>query len=89
MKIIKEYGLFILSIVLTILGYLELKYSVREGVNATDDYVIFIGGSIDSSQYDTIQSSFILANIVIGGILFAVGLTFLCFSVYKILKKDG
>lgn len=41
---------------------------------------------MDSAQFNMIQQGYIAANIVIGGALLVIGLGFLCFSVYHILK---
>lgn len=89
MKFIKQYGFLVLTIVLTLVGYLKLKSSVSDGINAANDYLRSVGGSMDSAQFNAIQNTFVISNIILGGILFAVGLTFLCYSIYKLFKEDS
>jgi len=89
MKFLKQYGFLVLTIVLTLVGYLKLKSSVSDGINAADDYLRSMGGSMDSDQFNAIQNTFVIANIILGGILFAVGLTFLCYYIYQFLKEDS
>jgi|UPI00026267D2 hypothetical protein len=87
MRFVKQYGFFVVTIVLTLVGYLKLKSSVNDGIDAANSYLRSVGGSMDSAQFTDIQNTFVISNILIGGILFAVGLTFLCFSIYRLLKE--
>lgn len=84
MQYIRQYGFFILMIILTLVGYLKLKNSVSDGIDAANAYLRSVGGSMDSEQFNAIQNMFALSNVILGGLLFAVGLSFLCFSIYKL-----
>ncbi|WP_449355536.1 hypothetical protein ACUL41_06245 [Virgibacillus natechei] len=87
MTYIKQYGFFVVTIVLTLIGYLKLKSGVNDGIDAANTYLRSMGGSMDSAQFNAIQNMFVISNVILGGIVFAVGLSFLCFSIYKLLKE--
>ncbi len=89
MQFIKQYGFLILMLILTLVGYLKLKNSVSDGINAANNYLRSMGGSMDSEQFNAIQSTFAISHSMLGGILFAVGLIFLCFSIYRLLKENN
>jgi len=89
MQFIKQYGFLILMLILTLVGYLKLKNSVSDGINAANNYLRSMGGSMDSEQFNAIQSTFAISRSMLGGILFAVGLIFLCFSIYRLLKENN
>lgn len=83
----KKYGVLILSAILTIAGFVRLKTSVNGGLEAADNYLVSAGGTMDSEQFNVIQHGYIVANIVLGGALFVIGLGFLCFSIYRFLRE--
>lgn len=68
MKFIKQYGLFVITIVLTLVGYLKLKSSVNDGIDAANTYLSSVGGSMDSTQFTAIQNMFVISNVILGGI---------------------
>lgn len=89
LQFIKENKFFVFTIILSLIGFLVLKYSVNLGTNAANAYLRSMGGSMDSESFNSIQTSYIMSNITLGGIVFLVGLTFLCFSIYKFLKREN
>lgn len=81
MQFAKKYGLLILTILFTLIGFMILKFSVDLGSNAASAYLSSMGGGMDSTEFNAIQSKYILSNITIGAILLTLGLGFL-FSPY-------
>lgn len=89
MQIIKKFGFLILTIVIMLVGFLILKFSVDLGANTANAYLRSMGGSMDSAEFNSIQSKYIISNMITGGILLSLGLTFLFFSVYKLSKENS
>ena len=89
MQIIKKHGFLILTMVITLVGLLILKFSVDLGANTASAYLSSIGGSMDSAEFNSLQSKYIISNMIIGGILLSLGLAFLFFSVYKLSKEES
>lgn len=89
MQFAKKYGLLILTMIFTLIGFLTLKFSVDLGSNAASAYLSSMGGSMDSTEFNAIQSKYIISNITIGGILLTLSLGFLFFSVYKLSKENS
>jgi hypothetical protein len=89
LQFIKENKPFVFTIILSLIGFLILRFSVNLGINAANAYLRSTGGSMDSEQFNSIQSLYIISNITLGGIIFLVGLTSLCFSINKFLKKEN
>ncbi|ETT84477.1 hypothetical protein MKZ08_07870 [Viridibacillus sp. FSL R5-0477] len=88
MKNIIRYGFFMFTIVLTVIGFSKLINSVDNGTDSANKYLrISMGGSMDADDFRIITEGYILSNIILGGIMFLVGLVFFCFCVYKLLKK--
>lgn len=87
MKNISRYGFLIFTTFLTIIGFSKLTNSVNNGSNMASEYLRSMGGSMDSNDFRVITEGYILSNITLGGILFLVGLSFLCLSIYKLLKS--
>lgn len=71
-----------------LIGFLTLKFSVEIGANAASAYLSSRGGRMDSTEFNAIQSKYIISNII-GVILFLLGTTFLFFSVYKFSKENS
>jgi hypothetical protein len=86
MKNLYRYGFLIFTTILTIIGFSKLLNSVENGQDSANEYVRSMGGSMDSSNFRIITDGYILSNITLGGIMFFVGLTFFCVSVYKLFK---
>lgn len=89
MQIIKKYGLLILTMVITLVGFLLLKFSVNLGADTANAYLRSMGGSMDSAEFNSFQSKYIISNMITGGILLTVGLAFLFFSVYKLSNRKS
>lgn len=58
MQFIKKYGFLILSIVITLIGFSTLKFSVNLGANSASAY-LSSRGSMDTTEFYAIQSKFI------------------------------
>lgn len=65
------------------------KFSVDLGAGAASAYLDSMGGSMDSAEFNSIQSKYIISNMIAGGILLFLGLTFLFFSVYRLSKNNS
>ncbi|MGE7111168.1 hypothetical protein [Lysinibacillus sp. NPDC047702] len=89
MQFIKKYGFLIFTMVITLVGFFVLKFSVDLGAGAASAYLDSMGGSMDSAEFNSIQSKYIIANMIAGGILLFLGLTFLFFSVYRLSKNNS
>ncbi|MFJ7666416.1 hypothetical protein ACIQXI_04870 [Lysinibacillus sp. NPDC097195] len=87
MKFITKYGFFILPIIITLVGFFILKFSVDLGVGAASDYLDSIGG-MDTAEFHSLQSKYILSNMLTGGILLSFGLIFLFFSFYRLSNNN-
>jgi hypothetical protein len=87
MDTLKRFGLLVFSIFLTFVGFLKLSSSVEKAQDSTSEYIGSIGGSIDTNTALTITEGYIISNVVTGGVMFLIGLFFLCFSIYLISKK--
>ncbi|MBM7570784.1 hypothetical protein [Aquibacillus albus] len=88
MKNIIWYGFIIFTIVLTLTGFSKLKNSVDRGTDLANEYLrTSMGGSMDADDFRTITEGFILSNITLGGIMFLVGLTFFCVSIYRLINE--
>jgi hypothetical protein len=87
MKNITRYGFLIFTILLTIIGFSKLTNSVNNGSKMASEYLRTMGGSMESNDFRVITEGYIWSNITLGGILFLVGLSFLCFSIYRLLKS--
>ncbi|MBS4221782.1 hypothetical protein [Lederbergia citrea] len=46
-----------------------------------------MGGSVDSNDFRIITEGYILSNVILGAIMFTVGLVSLCFCIYNLFKK--
>ena len=88
-QFIKKYGFLIFTMVITLVGFFVLKFSVDLGAGAASAYLDSMGGSMDSAEFNSIRSKYILSNMIAGGILLFLGLTFLFFSVYRLSKNNN
>ncbi len=86
MQLAKKYGLLILTIIFTLIGFLTLKFSVNLGSNAASAYLSSLDG-MDIAEFTAIRSQYILSNMIIGGILLFLGSAFLLLFVYKLSRK--
>ncbi|QUG41273.1 hypothetical protein KD050_18660 [Psychrobacillus sp. INOP01] len=89
MQFIKKYGFLILTMIFMLIGFLTLKFSVDFGSRAASAYLISMGGSMDSADFNAIKSKYIISHMIIGGILFSLGTIFLFFSLYKLSKENS
>lgn len=89
MQFTKKYGFLILPLILTLIGFLALKFSVNLGTNSASAYLSSKGGGMDAAEFNAIQSQYIISNMIIGGILLFLGTTFLLFSVYKFSRENN
>ncbi len=89
MQFMKKYGFLILTMVITLAGFFVLKFSVDLGAGAAITYLDSRGGSMDSAQFNSIQSNYIISNMIAGGILLFLGLTFLFFSAYRLFENNS
>lgn len=88
MKNLFRYGFPVFTLLLTIIGFSKLINSVEDGRYSANEYLrTSMGGSMDSDDFRIITDGYILSNITLGGIMFFVGLTFFCVSVYKLCKE--
>ncbi|WP_391122386.1 hypothetical protein [Psychrobacillus sp. L3] len=78
------YGLIALSIILTISGFIQLLNSIENAIHSANDY-ISTGGSAET--FIPITNGYIATNVTKGGIMFFVGLIFLCVSILNLSKK--
>ncbi|MBS4221801.1 hypothetical protein [Lederbergia citrea] len=46
-----------------------------------------MGGSMDSDDFQIITEGYILSKVILGAIMFTVGLVSLCFCIYKLFKE--
>lgn len=87
MNYLYHYRFLIFTIILTIIGFSKLIYSVENGRDSANEFLrTSMGGSMNSDDFLIITEGYILSNITLGGIMFFVGLTFFCVSVYKLSK---
>jgi len=88
MKNIKKYGFVIFTFILSAIGFLILINGVENGVDSANEYLsTSLGGSMDTDSFLLIMKGYILSNVIFGGILLLVGLSFFCMSIYKLLKE--
>ncbi|MEK5332699.1 hypothetical protein [Lysinibacillus sp. FSL W8-0992] len=88
MQFIKKYGFLIFTMVITLAGFFVLKFSVDLGAGAASAYLGSMGG-MDTAEFHSIQSKYIISNMIAGGILLFLGLTFLFFSVYRLSENNS
>lgn len=62
MQIIKKHGFLILTMAITLVGFLILKFSVDLGANTANAYLRSMGGSMDSAEFNSLQSKYIISN---------------------------
>ncbi len=86
MHFAKKYGLLILTMIFTLIGFLTLKFSVDLGSNAASAYLSSLDG-MDTAEFNAIRSQYIISNMIIGGILLFLGSAFLLLSVYKLSRE--
>jgi uncharacterized membrane protein SpoIIM required for sporulation len=85
-----QYVFIIFTIILSVFGFYKLVYSVENGTASANEYLAAtMGGSMDSQQFQMVLEGYILNNIVLGGIMFLVGLVFLCISLYNLIFKES
>lgn len=89
MQFIKKYGFLIFTMVITIVGYFVLKFSVDLGASSASAYLDSVGGSLNSAEFHSIQSKYIISNMIAGGILLFLGVTFLFFAVYRLSENNS
>ncbi|MBS4203514.1 hypothetical protein [Lederbergia citrea] len=88
MKYITKYGFLLFTIVLILFGYSKLIHSAGNGRDLASLYVsTSMGGSMDSNDFRIITEGYILSNVILGAIMFTVGLVSLCFCIYKLFKE--
>jgi hypothetical protein len=88
MKNITQFGFFIFTLVLTLFGYSKLVNSVEDGTDSANEYLrVSLGGSANSDDFRIITEGYILSNITLSAIMFSVGLSFFCFSIYKLFRE--
>lgn len=79
--------LTVLSIILLILGFVTLSKSVDLAQDAQYEFIESEGGAVDSADVESVLNGYIAVNIAKGGILFLVGLLFLCLTIYRLAKE--
>ncbi len=87
MSLIKQYGLLVASFVLALTGFFRIGNSVQKATELTAEYIRSVGGSLDTNTALLITEGYITTNIVIGGIMFFVGLVFFFYSMYAFCQK--
>jgi multisubunit Na+/H+ antiporter MnhG subunit len=88
MEKLKQYGLILsASIVLTIFGLSRLSDPFENAQQSTHKYIQSMGGILDTATALTVTNGYIATNIVTGGIMLFVGLSFLCLTIYTVSKK--
>ncbi|MFJ7405752.1 MULTISPECIES: hypothetical protein [unclassified Lysinibacillus] len=88
MQFMKKYGFLIFTIVITLVGFFVLRFSVDLGAGAANAYLDSMVG-MDTAEFHSIQSKYIISNMIAGGILLFLGLIFLFFSVYRLSKNNS
>jgi hypothetical protein len=83
----RQFGLFGVSVLLTIFGYFKISNSVEKASLLTSEYIRSVGGSLDTDTALIITEGYIISNMATGGIMLFVGLSSLCFSIYIVCKK--
>lgn len=63
----------IISVVVALAGLWILLKSTTWGISSANDYLRYVGGSMDSSQFGMIQQSFMASYRLLGAVLLAVG----------------
>lgn len=81
-----QYGFIIFAAIITIIGFLILIFSVNMGIGSANGYLRSVGGGMNTDSFRLIEDRYILLNITLGGIILFIGLSSLCFGVYKFLK---
>jgi len=79
----KLQGTLMLGVVICMIGFVMLFFSVNFGMSFADELLIKQGGA-DSNTYNIIVKSYIKNFLVAGGILFAIGLFIISVIYYKL-----
>lgn len=88
MKKYMHYSTLLVSIILTLCGFLIVTNSIENATDSMNSYIKSMGGILATIEAEKIETGYIIINITQGGILFLVGLIFLCFSIYNLTKKN-
>ena len=80
--------LTVFSIILLLVGFVTLSKSVDLAHDAQYEFIESAGGAVDSATAESVLNGYIAVNIAKGGILFLVGLLFLCLTIYRLAKDE-
>lgn len=83
----KQYSTLLVSFILTLFGSNKIINCIENAKNSTFAYINSMGGNVNSEEALTMQNGYILIDITLGGIMFLVGLSFLCISIHTLTKK--
>ena len=78
--------LTVFSIILLLVGFVTLSKSVGLAHDAQYEFIESAGGAVDSATAESVLNGYIAVNIAKGGILFLIGLLFLCLTIYRLAK---
>lgn len=87
-KLIKHGKFLVFALVISAIGYIKLLLSVQSATESASEYLrTSMGGMMETSDYQVMLEGYILTNVTLGGIIFLVGFTFFCISIYRLLKE--
>ncbi|MGE7094531.1 hypothetical protein ACQKII_24535 [Lysinibacillus sp. NPDC048646] len=85
----KHFSTLIVSVILTLFGFIKITNCIENAKDSTFSYIQSMGGSVNSDEALLMQNGSILVDITLGGIMFLVGLSFLCVSIYTLTKNNN
>ena len=80
--------LTVFSVILLLVGFVTLSKSVDLARDAQFEFIESVGGIVDSGTAVSVLNGFIAINVAKGGIMFLVGLLFLCLTLYRLSKDE-
>jgi len=80
--------LTVFSAILLLAGYVTLSKSVDFAHDAQYEFIESAGGVVGSATAVSVLNGYIAVNVAKGGILFLVGLLFLCLTLYRLAKDE-
>ena len=80
--------LTVFSAILLFIGFVTLSKSINLAHDAQFEFIESAGGVVDSATAASVLNGFIAINVAKGGILFLVGLLFLCLTLFRLAKDE-
>ncbi|MFC2949773.1 hypothetical protein [Virgibacillus sediminis] len=88
MKKEKTSKLYMLGACFGITGFLLIVFSIDLGISITENWLVAQGGSVETSAYEKREQSYTTNFLVMGSILFGLGLSTIILGFYTMLDYE-